>query len=157
MNCKHEILYERYAHFDQLSAREQQLVVSAREALNEAYAPYSNFQVGASLLLENGTVIKGSNQENKAYPSGLCAERVALFFAGSNYGKELITTMAVAAKGSHSSDKIISPCGACRQVMIETERRQNKTFRVILTSESGEVIVFHSAEDLLPMAFASEI
>ena len=102
------------AHLSELSAEEQQLVANAKSALKTAYAPYSGFLVGASVLLENGEIINGSNQENVAYPSGLCAERVALFYAGAKYPDVKVKTVAVSvlSKNFEVTD-VISPCGAC--------------------------------------------
>jgi cytidine deaminase len=121
---------------------------------SKAYAPYSEFKVGASLLLEDGEVVLGSNQENIAYPSGLCAERVALFYAGSNYPESNIQTLCVVANGDLiSNEKDLSPCGSCRQVMVETELRQKADFRVILVNQNDTVSIFDSAKDLLPLTF----
>lgn len=148
------IHFSRFEHWKELSASEQELVVKAQEVSQSAYAPYSKFHVGASALLTNGTIVTGSNQENIAYPSGLCAERVALFYAGANFPKENIETLCVVAHGDLLPfDKILSPCGACRQVMLETEMRQKKSYRIILVSQNGVCIVFDSAVDLLPLAF----
>jgi cytidine deaminase len=106
------------------------------------------------VLLQNGTVITGSNQENIAYPSGLCAERVALFYAGANHVNEEIDTLVIVAKGDLVPvEQALSPCGACRQVMLESENRQKNPFRVILVNQDGSANVFSSARDLLPLAF----
>lgn len=146
--------YLRYDNRQELSERDRDLVEKAFEVSKTAYAPYSKFHVGASVLLTNGEVITGSNQENIAYPSGLCAERVALFYAGANYPNEKVETLCIVAKGDLLPiDKILSPCGACRQVMLETEVRQNASYRVILVSQNGVSVVFESAQDLLPLAF----
>jgi cytidine deaminase len=148
------LAYEEYAHFSELKESDQYLLQKANEIVEHAYAPYSNFKVGASVLLENGEVILGSNQENIAYPSGLCAERVALFYAGANFSKLKVDTICIVAKGDLiPKDHLLSPCGSCRQVMSETEMRQNKPFRVILVSQNDRVLVFNSAFDLLPFAF----
>lgn len=148
------ISFDRYEHWNELSVSDQELVEKAFEVSKTAYAPYSKFHVGASLRLSNNEIVTGSNQENIAYPSGLCAERVALFYTGANYPKEMIETLCVVAEGDLLPvDKILSPCGACRQVMLETEVRQKKSYRIILVSQNGVTIVFHSAVDLLPLAF----
>ena len=137
-----------------LNLEDKMLVEKARSSINSAYAPYSGFLVGASVLLDNGELICGSNQENVAFPSGLCAERVALFYAGANYPNEKIKTLCIVAKGNLLPiSKVLSPCGACRQVMVETERRQNEPYRVILVSQNNVTIIFDSASDLLPLAF----
>ena len=156
MNYKHEINYQRFTNYDGLSNMEQQLVMNAQKAMHQAYAPYSNFKVGAALLLSNGSIVTGNNQENMAYPSGLCAERVALFHAGANYPDAEVVSLVIVAEGELlKPSEIVSPCGACRQVMLETQRRQKNPFRVVLIGQNEEVLVFHSAEDLLPLAFGS--
>ena len=146
------------AHLSELSAEEQQLVSNAKSAFKTAYAPYSGFLVGASVLLENGEVINGSNQENVAYPSGLCAERVALFYAGAKYPNVKINTIAVSvlSKNFEVTD-VISPCGACRQVMAEYEDKQDKAIKVILHSPTDEVLIANTVEDLLPFMFKSPL
>ena len=146
------------AHLSELSAEEQHLVSNAKSAFKTAYAPYSGFLVGASVLLENGEVINGSNQENVAYPSGLCAERVALFYAGAKYPNVKINTIAVSvlSKNFEVTD-VISPCGACRQVMAEYEDKQDKAIKVILHSPTDEVLIANTVEDLLPFMFKSPL
>ena len=146
------------AHLSELSAEEQQLVSNAKSAFKTAYAPYSGFLVGASVLLENGEVINGSNQENVAYPSGLCAERVALFYAGAKYPNIKVNTIAVSvlSKNFDVTD-VISPCGACRQVMAEYEDKQDKPIKVILHSPTDEVLIANRVEDLLPFMFKSPL
>lgn len=148
------INYRQLNHWQDLSDEDQMLVKAAIEIRQKAYAPYSKFSVGAALLLSNGGVIKGSNQENIAYPSGLCAERVALFYAGANHPNEEVVTLCIVAEGDLvSKETILSPCGGCRQVMIETEFRQKKKYRVILVSQNDTTLIFNSASDLLPLAF----
>jgi len=146
------------AHLSELSAKEQQLVSNAKSAFKTAYAPYSGFLVGASVLLENGEVINGSNQENVAYPSGLCAERVALFYAGAKYPNIKINTIAVSvlSKNFEVTD-VISPCGACRQVMAEYEDKQDNPIKVILHSPTDKVLIANRVEDLLPFMFKSPL
>ena len=146
------------AHLSELSAEEQQLVSNAKSAFKTAYAPYSGFLVGASVLLENGEFINGSNQENVAYPSGLCAERVALFYAGAKFPNIKINTIAVSvlSKNFEVTD-VISPCGACRQVMAEYEGKQDKPIKVILHSPNDEVLIANKVEDLLPFMFKSPL
>jgi len=146
--------YAQYSHFNLLSKKDQKLVDAAFEAMNKAYAPYSEFQVGASVLLGNRHVVLGNNQENLAYPSGLCAERVALFYAGANFPNEVIDTICIVAKGSLISKELqISPCGACRQVMIESSMRQSAPIRVIMVNQDNRTLVIDRAEDLLPFTF----
>ena len=146
------------AHLSELSDIDQQLVANSKLAFKTAYAPYSNFLVGASILLENGEVINGSNQENIAYPSGLCAERVALFYAGAKYPGIKIITIAVSvfSKSFRESD-VISPCGACRQVMAEYEVKQEQPIKVILHSPSDKVLIANTVESLLPFMFKSSL
>lgn len=144
------------AHLSELSAQEQQLVANAKAAFKTAYAPYSGFLVGASVLLENGEVINGSNQENVAYPSGLCAERVALFYAGAKFPDVKINTVAISVLSKNFEVKdVISPCGACRQVMAEYEDKQHRPIKVILHSPTDEVLIANRVEDLLPFMFKS--
>jgi len=154
MKHDHSFSYEFLANWKELPVADQILVDRAYEAMESAYAPYSNFRVGTAVRLDNDAIITGSNQENSAYPSGLCAERVALFHVGANYPKQAVQTMCIVAKGDLIPvKKMLSPCGACRQVMLETEVRQNLKYRIILVSQNGVAIVFNSAEDLLPLAF----
>ena len=154
MEQKLTIAYEYFTTWKELSEIDQSLIVKAFEACETAYAPYSNFRVGASIQLSDGTILKGSNQENVAYPSGLCAERVALFYAGANFPNEKVDTLCIVAKGDLlPMDKILSPCGGCRQVMLETENRQKRSYRILLVNQDDTVTVFQSAHDLLPLAF----
>ena len=143
--------------YHELSAEEQKLTESALEATHRSYAPYSNFHVGAAVLLENDVIVTGTNQENVAYPSGLCAERTALFYANSQYPDQAVKALAIAARTSegHWVETPISPCGACRQVMTETENRFGEPMKVLLCS-ADEVFVIESAKDLLPVSFGSE-
>ena len=146
------------AHLSELSEQEQQLVTNAKSALKTAYAPYSGFLVGASVLLENGEIINGSNQENVAYPSGLCAERVALFYAGARYPDIKVKTIAVSVLSKNFEvNDVISPCGACRQVMAEYEDKQEQSIKVILHSPTDEVLIANTVEDLLPFMFKSPL
>jgi len=154
MNKKIEIEYQELDSWKDLSFEDHVLVEKANQIMDNAYAPYSKFKVGASLRLTNNEIITGSNQENIAYPSGLCAERVALFYAGANYPNESIETLCIIAKGDLVPvETILSPCGSCRQVMIESEKRQDKEYRIILVSQNGKTLIFNSALDLLPLAF----
>ena len=142
----------------ELSPEEQSLIINAKNSFENAYAPYSGFLVGASILLENGKVINGSNQENVSYPSGLCAERVALFYAGSQYPKIAIKTIAVSASSkTFDINDVVSPCGACRQVMAEYQQKQNSEIRILLHSPNDDVLIANSVEDLLPFMFTSPL
>jgi len=146
------------AHLNELSAQEQQLVANGKSAFKTAYAPYSGFLVGASVLLENSEVINGSNQENVAYPSGLCAERVALFYAAAKFPDVKINTVAISVLSKNFEVKdVISPCGACRQVMAEYEEKQHRPIKVILHSPTDEVLIANKVEDLLPFMFKSPL
>ena len=142
--------------FDDLSTNEKTAVEAAKKAINNSYSPYSKFEVGAALLLNNGQVITGSNQENMAYPSGTCAERAALFAYGSSGINAEIAILAVFAR-HHGSLELASgaPCGGCRQVMLEYEIKQNKPFSVIFLYDN-EYIVTSSSKVLLPFHFHLE-
>lgn len=133
----------------ELSKEDQLLVTRAREAMQTAYAPYSKFKVGAALVLSNGEIITASNQENAAYPSGMCAERVALFYAQARYPDAEICSLAVCSSGG---EHIVSPCGACRQVMVEYERRGGKSIRLLMCGDT-QVMEVESSRDLLPLSF----
>ena len=153
---KRESIIQQFDSMEDLNTVSKNLLLRAKEAAKNAYAPYSKFNVGCALLLENGEIILGNNQENIAYPSGLCAERVALFYAGANFPKETIKLIVIVAKGDLLPfDKILSPCGSCRQVMVESESRQTEPFQVILVSQNRRTIRFSSAKDLLPFAFGT--
>ena len=146
----------RMAHLSELDTLEQNLIVSAQDSLKNAYAPYSGFLVGASVLLEDGCIISGSNQENVAYPSGLCAERVAFFHAGANFPNIKISAVAVSVfSKSFEVTDVISPCGACRQVMAEYEDKQEAPIKVILHSPNDQVLIADRVQDLLPFMFKS--
>ncbi len=140
-----------------LPADERDLVRIAEEMTQNAYAPYSAFHVGAAVLLENGMIIKGSNQENGAYPSGLCAERVAAFAASANHPGVSIKKIAIYAssKQLYLSDPV-SPCGACRQVLLEYEIAQQSSIKVLLSNESGKILILERIEDLLPLSFSGD-
>jgi cytidine deaminase len=146
------------ANLKELPVEEQQLVSYAKLAFKTAYAPYSGFLVGASVLLENGEVVSGSNQENIAYPSGLCAERVALFYAVAKYPNIKINTIAVSILSqNYKETDVISPCGACRQVMAEYEDKQEQPIKVILHSPMDNVLIANNVESLLPFMFKSSL
>lgn len=141
--------------WNELTAEQQDLLTIAKAQTSNSYCPYSHFSVGAAALLANGTIVRGANQENAAYPSGLCAERSALFAAGANYPEQPVTMLAVACKtGGHFLDQAGAPCGGCRQVMVETEQRYNQKMQILLYGEK-ETLVFESAKDMLPYIFDS--
>lgn len=131
------------------------LVNAALKATGQSYAPYSKFYVGAAALLADGTIVTGSNQENAAYPSGLCAERVTLFHAGHQYPDVPVVALAIAASAGGKQVESISPCGACRQVLLETEQRYNRPMKVLLCG-TKEVVVVPSAASLLPLCFGKD-
>ncbi|MDX2444990.1 MAG: cytidine deaminase [Bacteroidales bacterium] len=146
------IVYE-YSNLSELSELEQKLVEEAKNATIKSYSPYSMFKVGSSILLENGEIICGNNQENAAYPSGLCAERVALFYANSKYPDQKVKIIAIAAKGKNGFTKEpVSPCGSCRQVMIESEERFQAPIKLILIGED-KIRVLLNVTQLLPLGF----
>lgn len=151
---KLEIRIEK-GRWEELTPAERQLAEAAVEAARHAYAPYSRFHVGAAALLANGERVTGNNQENAAYPSGLCAERVTLFYAGAQYPDVPVRTLAIAAMVNGEIKEGISPCGACRQVLLETEQRYGIPLRVLLCGKE-EVIAFSSVADLLPFCFGKE-
>lgn len=156
---KHQITieYTTAEHYSELSETDQDLVRRAYEVSENAYAPYSHFHVGAAAHLSTGEIILGSNQENIAYPSGLCAERVALFSIGANYPNAVIDTLVVVAKGDLIKfEDCVSPCGSCRQVMAQSEFRQNKPIRVVLVAQNGKAFIFEKASDLLVFPFGME-
>ena len=144
------------AKFNDLTAIEKELIQRSKDALKDAYAPYSGFLVGSSVLLSDGKIISANNQENVAFPSGLCAERVVLFNAGANYPNLEIDIIAVSAKStSYEITDIISPCGVCRQVMAQYQQKQNKKIKILLHLNNDEVLIFSSVDDLLPLLFTN--
>lgn len=144
------------ATFDELSAADQALIEQAKAVALGAYAPYSRFHVGAAALLDNGEVVVGSNQENAAFPSSLCAERTALFSAGARYPEAAVTTLAIAAYTAGDWLKQpITPCGACRQVLLGSEQRGKQPMRVLLYG-SEVVYLLERAADLLPLSFTGD-
>lgn len=147
-------ILEVYTDKHSLSTTQQQLLESATKALDSAYAPYSQFKVGAALLMEDGSVVTGSNQENAAYPSGLCAERVAFFTAGSQFPGKIIKAVAITT--SYPLEQPIAPCGACRQVMAEYELKQQTPIQLILSTGEGNVYVMENCRDMLPLYFSGE-
>lgn len=143
-----------YENQDELQKEDLQLIKEAKASMEDAYAPYSQFLVGAAVLLENGIIIRGNNQENASYPIGLCAERVAIFAAGANYPGIAIKAIAVTASSiNFHVDKPVAPCGACRQAIAEYEHRYKKNIHMILAGEEGKVITTESIAALLPFQF----
>lgn len=142
--------------FDELDAIDRRLVDEAREATDRAYAPYSKFHVGAAILLDNGEVVTGANQENAAFPSGTCAERSACYYAGANYPEAKFEMIAVTAKDKDMVETAepTAPCGACRQALLEYENRAGHNVPVLLVS-ADKIYRLPSVKSLLPLAFTS--
>ena len=146
--------YEEYDSPEELQPHDRDLLSCAKEALKNAYAPYSRYHVGAAILLGNGKIFTGNNQENMAFPSGLCAERVAIYSAAANNPGVAIKTIAISAH----SDKFpvtepVAPCCSCRQAMIEYEMFQKQNIRIILQGDTGKILVIGSIESLMPLSF----
>ncbi len=152
MDKTQTIHYQEYT-LAELDARDRALIEAAVEAADTAYAPYSNFHVGAALRLADGTIVKGSNQENIAYPSGLCAERTALFSASAQYPGVAVETLAIIGRNPQGELTAASPCGACRQVMAEQEGRQGNKLRVLCYYSDYKILLFEGVESLLPFIF----
>jgi cytidine deaminase len=149
------IVYNEYESIDQLDPRDRELALAAIDATNGSYAPYSHFNVGAAVRLDNGVIIKGSNQENAAYPSGICAERTAMFYASANYPENTMTAIAITASQNGKLCAIpATPCGACRQVMAEYQNKGRHPMEILLIG--GEKIwKFEKVDDVLPLIFNS--
>lgn len=142
--------------YDELPADVKQLVDLAKEQVTTSYSPYSHFAVGAALRMDNGEIVTGSNQENAAYPSGICAERTTIFYASAHYPTSAMKAIAVAAyTDGHFTLEPAAPCGACRQVMVEYEDKFKTPMQVILYGEN-RVFVLDSASDLVPFRFVGE-
>lgn len=149
------IKYQEFDSFEELSPEDQELVLAAHEAREGSYSPYSNFQVGAALRLADGTIVKGANQENAAYPSGLCAERTVMFWASANYPEVPFDTLAIAgADHGVLCELPASPCGACRQVMAEFQKKSGRPLKTIWVGEK-RIRKFEKVEDILPFIFDS--
>src|SRR5690625_4492345 len=143
-----------YKRLEDLPESVQKLFQQAEKARDQAYAPYSNYLVGAAIELESGKIIQGSNQENAAYPSGLCAERTAIFYAGANHPEEKIKQIAISVKSKEKTvDAPGPPCGACRQAIAEYEFKQNHKIEIYMRGETGEIMKADALLDLLPLAF----
>ena len=145
----------KVAQMDELTEEERNLVSLAIEGTNRSYAPYSHFHVGAALLLKDGTTVIGCNQENAAYPSGLCAERTALFSAGAQYPDVGVELLAIAARGTDGELQYepVGPCGSCRQVIIESETRAKHPIRILLYGRKC-VYVIDGIRQLMPLSFS---
>lgn len=142
--------YQKFNDLNELTDSDKKLVQISKEAAEKAYAPYSNFRVGAAILLENGEILTGSNQENASYPVGICAERTLLSYAHANFPDVKKIKMAVSVL---DTAKDVSPCGMCRQTILEYETLQNQRIEILLHSNSGSVLSISSASALLPLHF----
>ena len=152
-----QISFDEYDSVDELKSEDRLLLEKAWGAVDSAYAPYSQYKVGAAVLLENGEVICGNNQENAAYPSGLCAERVAVFAASSQYPNIKIKAVAITAKAKNYKINFpVPPCGACRQVMVEYQNFQKSNIRLILKGETGKIHVIEGIDKILPFMFHTD-
>ena len=148
------IKYKEYSSMDELPDEERQLLHEAVAAADGSYSPYSHFRVGAALLIKDGTVVRGDNQENGAYPSWLCAERTAMFAASAQYPKVPMRKIAIVGKNAEGELCAATPCGACRQVMSEYQDVAGENIEIILYSEGGTVLVFDGIDTLLPLRFS---
>lgn len=139
---------------DELTESDRRLIEAAKAATETSYAPYSHFHVGAAALLGNGEIIHGSNQENAATPNGICAERCTVFYANAHYPDVAVTTLAIAARDTSGTftERPVPPCGMCRQVLAETERRQDVKMRILLYGKSGTLLI-EGINNLLPFSF----
>lgn len=156
-NKTHQFTYELYKDESGLAPADLALLQAAREHTAAAYAPYSSFKVAAVAQTSSGHIVKGTNQENASYPVGICAERVLLSALSSLYPNESVTTIAISYHNLHgSSAKPASPCGMCRQALVEYEQRFNRPIRLILSGQQGEVLVIASAKDILPFGFTAD-
>lgn len=139
--------------YDELKISEKKLIDQAKDAVSRSYSPYSRFQVGAAVQLDNGEIIAGSNQENAAFPSGLCAERTALFYANSRFPQNAVEAVAIAAFSvGDFTDEPITPCGACRQVLAEVQHRFQHPVRILLYGKK-KIYIINNAMDILPLSF----
>lgn len=155
---KIETTLQVYDSISNLPEDVKQLMNSAIEARKHAYSPYSKFDVGAAILLDNGKVISGSNQENASYPSGLCAERTAIYYAGATYPKAKMLKMALTASSQNQQTlKPIPPCGACRQAIAEYEIKQDNPIEIYFMGVKGKVVKSKSLANLLPLVFESSV
>ncbi len=151
------IKYKEYGADEKLPSKDEMVIEEAKKAIGTSYAPYSLFHVGAALLLSDGKIVTGSNQENSAYPSGLCAERVALFHVKAQYPDSVIEKIAIVASTSRFNlGEPITPCGACRQVIAETEKRQGKKIQIIMTGENCVTRIVEGIDNLLPFKFQED-
>ncbi|MDR0969635.1 MAG: cytidine deaminase [Lentimicrobiaceae bacterium] len=158
MQNKQLVLSYQIFELSELSQSDCELLTRAREVAKNAYAPYSHFKVGAAVLLENSEIVVGCNQENAAYPSGLCAERIALFSAYAQFPMIPVDTIAITAIGNKSViEEPISPCGSCRQVITEFESISKRPIRILMQGEKGAIMCIDGASTMLPFMFAEDV
>ena len=156
---KHKLTlsFLEFNSIEDLNDDDRTLLLKAKEAAKNAYAPYSKFRVGAAVRLANGTIVIGNNQENAVYPVGLCAERVALFSAQAQYPDQPVVALAVTAIGSDNKvSQPVPPCGSCRQAMVEAESRHKQPLRVIMQGEEGPIVISDKMDNLMPLTFAED-
>ena len=150
-----KIAYKEYESLAELEPKDRELAQAAIDATAQAYAPYSKFNVGAAVLFQDGEIIKGANQENAAYPSGLCAERTAMFYASATYPESIMTGIAItASQEGVLCDNPVTPCGACRQVMAQYQTKGGKPMSILLVG-GRKIWKFEKVDDLLPLIFDS--
>lgn len=149
------ISFREYSSIEELGAGDRELATAAVEMMKNAYAPYSKFHVGAAVRMSGGAIVRGSNQENAAYPSGLCAERTAMFAANATYPDQDMLGIAIAGgMEGELTEEPASPCGSCRQVMAQYQTKSGKDLSVIMVG-AGKILKFSKVDDLLPMIFKS--
>ena len=155
INREIQITYEEYKSVEELNPEDRELAAEAIKAMQGAYAPYSHFHVGAAVRMSNGQIVRGANQENAAFPSGLCAERTAMFAAGARYPDKDMLSIAIAGgvMGRLGSEPA-TPCGACRQVMAQYQAKSGKPMTVLMVA-SGRILKFSRVDDILPLIFNS--
>ena len=154
-NKEIKIAYREYESLEQLEAEDRRLADAAIDAMKNAYAPYSGFSVGAAVMFEDGEIVKGSNQENAAYPSGLCAERTALFYASASRPDKAMAALAIAAgQNGEICGTPATPCGACRQVMAQYQVKSGRPMKILLVG-ADRIWEFDKVDDLLPLIFDS--
>lgn len=147
---------QEFENIEELPVADRNLLLEARRITSQAYAPYSGFHVGAAILLDNGQIVLGNNQENSAYPSGLCAERVTLFYANASYPNSAVKTIAISAsKNGALVKEPVKPCGGCRQALAEAELRFENSIRIILDGRD-KILVLNGVESLLPLSFSKK-
>lgn len=159
MNTSFSFTYQEFGQPAELAHEDAQLLKAAVEATSLAYAPYSGFEVGAALLLANGAIVKGANQENASYPAGICAERAALATAASLHPSVAVQIVAIAYRNRKQPDRnelILSPCGICRQSLLEKANNQDIPMKLIMSNPAGKGIVVDTITDMLPFAFSGD-